>query len=464
MDWQRKAKLLNDALGPDILDSKIVEKGQKQAQLTGIACSGGADSLALLLLLKARLGKLATSMKVLHYHHRTRGIASDEDAEFVQTVASALQLKCHIRTAVTAQKSEHALRESRLAFFRESRLKFLFQAHQADDVAETLLMRLFRGSSVEGLSAPRALQTHGDLRILRPLLHVRASTLRTALRHLGIPFRVDTSNQNTSFLRNKIRHRLSDKIQEVFGPNYIQALARTKAYLEEDADALRTLAATFPPWEAGGAFPIEAYRTAPKAILRRRLWEWFSQVGQKPSARLLDQLLLASAQSGSFTLSGKAGCFVAEAGRLLFQKNRKAESFLPHKLSPPFSLYLPGQRLLRAELIKLQAAQKTQLKARKLDNAKEAFLKPDCLGSSQLLTIRCRRAGDRHSPLGLGGRRKLSDSFINCKIKAEYRDSLPIICNQAEEILWVPHLPIAQVAQVPPQTSKALLLKWQEGK
>jgi tRNA(Ile)-lysidine synthetase-like protein len=188
----------------------------------GIGVSGGADSVALLLLLapNPRL-----SLHVIHLDHQTRGAASTADARFVQQLSEALHIPVTVALRESVEPSLRSLstnpsaryRAARIQLFRQvlfrERLDGVLLAHHADDQAETVLQRLIRGSGPSGLAGMSTRTVLGGLTILRPLLAARRDDLRRYLQQIGQPWREDASNESDDYLRNQLRRWLREEPQ-----------------------------------------------------------------------------------------------------------------------------------------------------------------------------------------------------------------------------------------------------------
>jgi tRNA(Ile)-lysidine synthase len=182
-----------------------------------VGISGGADSVALLLLLRERAD---LSLHVAHLDHETRAGASAEDARFVRELAERLELPCTIERRSVVESGIDPLpanisarfRAARLALFRrvvkEHGLAGVILAHHADDQAETVLHRLLRGSGPAGLAGMSPRARVGGLTILRPLLAVRRDDLRRVLTDRRQAWREDASNASDDYLRNRLRRVL----------------------------------------------------------------------------------------------------------------------------------------------------------------------------------------------------------------------------------------------------------------
>jgi tRNA(Ile)-lysidine synthetase-like protein len=192
-----------------------------------VAVSGGADSVALLHLLRRQPGLW---LHVVHLNHQARGQESDADAAFVAELAARCSLPCTIAqlhdiepqlTFLPANRSAR-YRAVRLELFRRvteaQHLQGILLAHHADDQAETVLLRLLRGSGPTGLTAMTPRQRIGRLLILRPLLLARRDDLRRWLASQGETWREDASNQSDQYARNRIRKWLNQR------PEFIEPL------------------------------------------------------------------------------------------------------------------------------------------------------------------------------------------------------------------------------------------------
>src|SRR5256885_4366995 len=179
-----------------------------------VGVSGGADSVALLSLLRKRSD---VSLRVVHLDHQTRGDASAQDARFVEMLAKQWEIPFEIARLDQVMpeipdppKNRSALfRAARLALFRrvvsDHNLAGVILGHHADDQAETILLRLLRGSSYTGLAGMSPRTTIGGLVVLRPMLDVPRAALRAHLHDLEQTWRDDQSNLSAQYARNRIR-------------------------------------------------------------------------------------------------------------------------------------------------------------------------------------------------------------------------------------------------------------------
>jgi tRNA(Ile)-lysidine synthase len=290
--------------------SEWVRRGWPEGgERVAVAVSGGADSTALLLgldeLLKA--GRLKVRLTVAHLDHGLRGERGAEDARWVEGLARSLGYEFVLgRAALSETEGEGARRDNLEQAARRARYEFLTRAareagavavlaaHTLDDQAETVLLRLLRGSGAEGLSGirpERVLEGGGRILLLRPLVSwARRAETEEFCRGRGVEARADEMNADERFARVRVRHRLLPLL-ETFNPRVAETLARTAELLGEDASALeleaaRLLEAAREKEAADGseaargegwALRVEVLADAPKALRRRALRQWLAR-------------------------------------------------------------------------------------------------------------------------------------------------------------------------------------------
>jgi tRNA(Ile)-lysidine synthase len=221
-----------------IRERRLLQSGERVA----VACSGGADSVALLHILIELRETLGIVLSVAHFHHHIRGAEADADQQFVAEMAARLQLQFHsgagdapARSAAQKVSLETSARELRHEWFAElieqGKADKIATAHTLDDQAETVLMRILRGSGVRGLAgiAP----VHNTKRLIRPLLTTSRHEIVAYLKQLGQSWREDSSNLDLSHTRNRVRHALLPLLEREFNP----AIRETLADLAELAQA-----------------------------------------------------------------------------------------------------------------------------------------------------------------------------------------------------------------------------------
>jgi tRNA(Ile)-lysidine synthase len=261
-----------------------------------VAVSGGADSSALLLALDElrRAGKLEVELVAAHLDHGLRGARGAEDARWVKGWARSLGYEVvsgRAESGAGGENVEQAARRARYEFLSASAracgARAVLAAHTLDDQAETVLLRLLRGSGAAGLSAirpERPLEAGGDIALRRPLLRwARRADTEEFCREHGVEFRRDEMNEDEAFARVRLRRRVVPLL-ETFNPRAVEALARAADLLHEDSAALEALAAGLlaeaeEEAEGGTAGPLRVdvlARSLP-SLRRRALRLWLAR-------------------------------------------------------------------------------------------------------------------------------------------------------------------------------------------
>lgn len=380
----------------------------------GVAVSGGADSVALLLLLAAeRSGDPSLYTCVLHADHGLRAESSD-DARFVKALCAELGVpffsrRLHVKRRA-GESTEMAARAARLGFFRDAvkrhGLDAIATGHHADDAAETFFLRLARGAGLSGLAGLKKESTVPGIRFVRPLLDVPDAELRRFLRDNGQDWREDSTNADVSIARNRVRREVVPALERMLDPTLRRHLRQTLEILREEDEYMEEAARKALD---AGASPA----ALPKALARR-------------AARMVLRAQGAAdgfAETEAF-LSGKTASVRAPDA--------------PAPAEPPrFTLEISPATGWKRSSEGIGAFPAF------------AWLGADALAGREL-EVRARRAGDRIAPHGLSGSRKLKDVFADAKVPHAMRDTLPLVADRnSGEVLWVPGYRVAAAAAVP---------------
>ena len=437
--WQTRATAFAKTFPRERLEKRAfaeISRAVADGEPIAIACSGGIDSLAALLLVHAHFPHARAQIFALHFNHAKRGLAADGDADFVAEVCTALGIGffCEKLSPAAAENahSESELRDARLDFFartmRAKSAKILVQGHQADDVAESLLMRICRGAGTGGLAAPRPISPQGDGRIFaRPLLEISKSELRAALEKNAIPWREDASNAEPDFFRNRLRNAILPALENA-AP--FTNFARARALAEEDADALDALAAQ-----------LKLGETRVPALARRQLWKIFLEEKISPGAKNFDALVAAVCSKTPLKFSAGDREIVWDGATLAFSNPTKNSA-----TREDFHF--------ESEIVEITPELFAQIRAGAFSPSETVFL-----AGAENVFARARRNGDKFRPLGAPGEKSLGDIFTDKKIPRECRDKLPVFCD-GTGIAWVPGLPPADRFRIASAGCRALRLTY----
>ena len=214
-----------------------------------VGVSGGPDSVALLHILLQLRREWGIQLHIAHANHGLRP-SSRTDQKFVEGLAKKLNLPCSVtKLTVKPQKGKSSIeeqaREQRLIFFFEvakrNRTKTVVLGHTQDDLAETVLMRIIRGTGLQGLQSILPKREFEHFFIVRPLIEISRAEILSYLKAQRIPFCIDPTNQQTKFFRNKIRLRLLPLLQKEYNPNIRELLANLAHNTAIDYDFLTAM-------------------------------------------------------------------------------------------------------------------------------------------------------------------------------------------------------------------------------
>lgn len=394
-----------------------------------LGLSGGADSVLLLQILLPDVRDGRIGLEAVHVNHGIRGREADEDEHFCAELCRREKIPFQAFHAdLTGRKDEAAAREARYAFFRElaaqRKADALLLAHNADDQAETFLMRLLRGAGPEGLGCMKTEEMNGRLRILRPMLTLRRGEIREALREAGISWREDSTNRNPDYLRNRVRMELIPLLEK-FSPSAVGKIGSAAAMIAEDHRLLDSQAGALLQRLSRGPV-LDAEKLAMEAVpLRKRVLRlWWKKNGpclqeHTLNARQTEELAaLLRQKKGKVNLPGDL--HAVRAGRFLFLTGEREETpasvpvaeketvFGAYRLTVGPSEGNPGDGMITQEL--------------------PGPLLKGCV-------IRTRMPGDRITPFGSGGSRKLQDYLTDRKIPEPFRDRIPLLCKGGEVLM-----------------------------
>jgi tRNA(Ile)-lysidine synthase len=432
-----------------------------------VAVSGGPDSVCLLHVLHELREELQTLLVVAHFDHGLRPDEDEGETAFVRGLARSLQLPFETaKGGLLAKKAggsrEEVARNARYAFLEKVRKKHKAQrialGHNLNDQAETILMRLLRGSGPSGLTG---IPPCRDDEIIRPLIEIERSEIEKYLNAKKLLSVTDSSNLQTDYLRNKIRLELMPLL-ETQQPRLARLLGQTAEllrdednYLERRAEAWlkkevtrnrdHTLRLSIAPFMS---LPVALRRRVTRKVigklkkdLRRIGWDHIEAIQR-----------LAQAKKPQAALTLPAGVTVKRTyDQLVFSTSvkRKPRPF-HHRLERPgnYDIGEIGQRL--------SIEQRKNRRGLCLGGSgRTAFLDAETLRFP--LTLRTFKAGDRFIPFGMKGHKKLKDFFVDLKVPLEQRHSTPILCSDDTPV-WVCGFRIDDRFKVTSETKRVMKL------
>lgn len=366
------------------------------------AVSGGADSVAMLFALYLLRDELGITLEAAHFNHHLRGAESDRDEAFVTDFCGRYDIPLHLGSGriVPGKKGlEAAARDARYAFLRSLPGK-VATAHTADDNAETVLMRLIRGTGLKGLGAIAPVSGN----VIRPMLAVTRDDVEAFLEEYALPHVEDSSNGTDDFLRNRIRHGILP-LMRAENPRIGENLSAMALLLRQDEACLQ---AKIPEEQVPDVSRLKAMEPA----LRRRALERFLKA---QGVREPEQIHILQAEQLLYHWSPSAAMQFPGGVTIGRQYDRLVRLECAPEL-PETRLSVPGETCIGGK--RFVSEYTTDLEER-----------PDSVLVCPVgaLTVRSRRSGDTmRLP---GGTRSLKKMYIDRKIPASRRAAVPVLAD-----------------------------------
>ncbi len=424
------------------------------------AVSGGPDSTCLFHALR----ELGCVVEVAHFDHQTRDGGSAEDAAFVRELAQKAGAPFHEGSEPVAaiarrmgSSFEVCARERRYAFLKrtavEAGIEAIATGHHADDLAETVLMRLMRGTAPAGLAGIPPVRRDGPVRIVRPLLDCSRADILRYLETRGIPYRTDESNQDVRFLRNRVRHELLPLLERQYNPTVRDGLVRLAGIQRDENLLLDAMGRELlEACRKGGAdLHRQPFRDAPPALQRRALALFCYETGAACAYATIEK-------ARRLIVEGHAGQACDLGNGFLLRNARRTASIdrtIPDEKGE-VALAVPGETWAWGRRYCVQP----------LETFPRLPWKTYCTPSRQVfdadkisgaLHVRRRRDGDRFSPLGMQGATKLKDYLIGLGMPRAERGALDLLI-AGDRIAWVVGHAIDGRFSVTSETARILLV------
>ena len=418
-----------------------IEAGEKVV----LGVSGGVDSMVLLDVFYRLSESLGIGLHLAHLDHRLRP-ESATDGDFVEKISRERGLgftRAEEEVARVARQRGWSLEEAgrwlRYRFLdrvaQEQNSTKIALGHHADDQAETVLLRLLRGSGTAGLGA---MELARGGRYLRPLLGFQRAEIEAYAQAGWVEFIEDISNRDPRFIRNRIRKELIPHLQQHYNPNIVQVLGRTAQILKDEDRFLNET--------VQGELDVVVHKSdehkiildaeqfldyhiaVQRRIIRTILQGLSKREGPFDFARIETVLELMSRDAGVHEIG--SGLRAQRAGKFFFLYHGKAPA-VAQDIQIPGVAKIPSRGLfLRAQLLPVRTF--AELKSR-LGGARAAF-DADLLGPH--LQVRSPRPGDRFQPLGMKGHKKVSDFLIDLKWPRILRDEVLLLA-RGDEVVWI---------------------------
>lgn len=434
-----------------------------------VGVSGGPDSLCLLHVLKELSREYGCSLYAVHLNHKFRGEAADADAEFVGEICREWGIPAVIEVfdvpayaKETGLSPEEAGREIRYRLFGQVYEKVggnkIAVAHNLNDHIETILMRFMRGSGIDGLKGIEAVRG----RIIRPLLEIERHRIEEYCDQNYLNPRIDKTNLESIYHRNKIRLELIPYIEKNFNPNIKMALSRFSGLIKDENDFLETeageklqgIAEFFDDRVVIDVPKLTALHTAlQRRILRQCMEKLANTLNGFDFKHFEGVLELAGKATGAAVmLPHKLKAFRSYDRLILAKDIVKADKKCYYKLKYDYDNIVNTAKGC-ITIKRISAGRIGELRGQK----DMIYVDPSKI--KEELVLRFREPGDMFAPIGMKGTKKLKEYLIDEKVPREERDELELIAD-GNEIVWIVGGRLSEKYKITDETSDAVVIKY----
>jgi len=408
-------------------EKELIEYGDKII----VAMSGGPDSVFLYNLLKKIKDKMNLKVYFAHINHGLRGKDSDGDEKFVIKLGESEKIPAYTKKVNIKEyaklhglSEEEAGREVRYGFFRELKDRLgatkVALAHNEDDVVETFMFRLIRGTSFKGLEGIPVKREF----FIRPVLNYRKEEILKYLDGNQISYCTDKTNFENIYTRNKIRLDLIPSIEKEYNVNFKEKIINLISDIGEFNGIINS---NLKKYTKDDILDVRELKKEEKFIQRTIISEYLQRFDISVNRNKILEIQKLIYSDGSKEIYGDCRYRIKKTYDVLEIVEVEKIKFNDQLIG---ELTVPGSILWNNYRITAQLINDDQ---KSKEEKNEFYCK---LRKDDVLTVRSRKNGDKFYPVGMNGRKKLKDLFIDLKIPKEERNSVPIITN-LDEILWV---------------------------
>lgn len=450
-----------------IKENKMLEENDKVI----VAVSGGPDSMCLLHILNTYKDKLKISIAVAHVNHCIRGEEADKDEYFVEKFCERLNIEFYsIKIDVNKLSleknisSEMAGRTARYEFFENIKNKIgankIALAHNANDQAETILMRIMRGTGIDGIIGIKPVR---DKVYIRPLINVNREKIEAYCKEHDLNARIDKTNLQSIYARNKVRLELIPYIKENFNKDIVATLNRLSDTVRMDSEYLDNISKK--------KYKLYCEKNGEKVIIKRDMFSENNALVTRvirmaienltgstyniEKKHILDIIDIEKHKTGvSISLPNHINVY-NNYGDINIYRNKEEKS----KDTSEYFLHIGEKNAIEGKSFCIRLT--VMDKKADINLGRDKFIKYfDYDKISSKIILRYRREGDRFTSIGMSGEKKLKDIFIDMKVDKTKRDYIPLICFN-KEISWIVGYKISDKFKVDENTRKILEIKFE---
>ena len=452
----------------------LLEKGDKVL----IAFSGGPDSTALLCLLDELKGKYGISLYAGHVNHMLRGNESLEDEREAKKRCEELRIPCSVirKDVKKFKKRGESLEEAarRIRYEALEKIAKTFGAnkiatgHNQDDQVETILLRIIRGTGEDGLRGiPPVRSLSSGLKIIRPLIEIERKEIGGYLKLKKIKPQIDSSNWNVNFSRNRIRHDLIPYLEK-YNPRIKDSLFRIARISEENSEYIRQntrkilkrISANLQGCIKIDLNKLLAYPRILRSHILREAIRGFTEEFKNLNYSNLEEIeKIINSKRANLVLYLSSKLEIVKEYRFLFIRKSRCSAVSTHKND--YCYVFEGQGKFHIpeirKTIHIDYLKKNDKVPLKFNDSSEIYFDADKIKFP--LILRTKEEGDRFSPFGMKGEKKLKDFFIDEKVLLRERKTVPILVTGAGKILWIAGYRRSNLGIITKKTSRIMRIR-----
>lgn len=459
----------------DIEKYNLLEKGDRLL----VCVSGGPDSVFLLHCLQSLQKKLKLKLFIAHVNHNLRGAESDSEEEFVCKLSLSLQtpfFRCSVPVELVATQEkltlEEAARNLRYNFFKNicyiHKIKKIILAHTKDDQVETIIMRLLRGTGIKGLGGMHFEAAQGKYKLIRPLLEIEKQDILFYLKKHKIKYKVDSSNLETNYFRNKVRLEIIPMLKS-YSPQIKENIFRIGVVAKQTDDILqervRRVFSRIVTFKKNNIFYVNKllFLKLPLAlrseVIRKVIKDLKGDINgiDFKHVQIVDDFISNIDSQGKY-LDLPKNIFIEKCRESVCfgEKSKKTagrQKIISSLLHLGIEKKIPELNIsLKAEKVQKQSV----VKNLKKHSANVEYFDLDTI--SFPLEVRTRRGGDLFHPLGEKGKKKLKKFFIDQKIEGREKNGIGLIVTDGI-IAWVIGIRLGEHYKITKRTKRIVKIK-----
>lgn len=463
--------LIIDKVYNYIIENSMIQNGDKVM----IALSGGPDSVCLLHILYRLKEKFNIELYAAHLNHCIRGIEADGDEQYAKELCINLGIKFFSkRVDVEGYAEEKGIscevagREVRYNFFEEIKNKEginkIALAHNANDQAETVLLRIMRGCGVDGLCGIRPVR---DGIFIRPILGIERIEIEKYCNDEELKPHIDKTNLENIYTRNKVRLGLIPYLRETFNEDIIGSLNRLAYTMQGEYELLDEISEQY--------YEKYCYKEDNKVIIKKKIFSENKNLVARiirmaycklkgdmyniEKCHVLNIIRLGETGTGKYTMLPNGIIAYNNYGDIYICRNNDFHNHSDNNIDKKVILNIGCKNHIEDMKISMEILSNNNIKVWSSGKYEKYF---DYDNIKEEIILRYRREGDIFNPLGMNGNKLLKKVFIDMKIPRNIRQEIPLICF-GEDIVWIVGYNVCDKYKVTKNTKKVLKIKIQKG-